>query len=157
VWCPDASEAAVRLDELAGQAGADVELSRDDGGSYAVRQQAWSDGNVEEYFDTVVDAIETCDGASWTADDGTTPSLGRLDSPEVGDESVSMLASSVLSTPQGERTFQMRVIVARFGSTLMVLQDGELLAADGQPLSTQADWALTVSTAATKLGRLDDG
>ncbi len=62
LWCPAGK--GDQLVALAGQEGADVELNLGTTDSpYMVRQQAWTNADVEQYFTSVKAAIAACSGS----------------------------------------------------------------------------------------------
>jgi hypothetical protein len=110
---------------LAGQEGADVELTvgtRDS--PYMVRQQAWSNADVERYFTSVKAAVAACSGVTWNDGEGNSYTLQpSTTAPRIGDESISwtvtiQLAGAAATTSFAEQT------AGRFGDVMMVLQGG---------------------------------
>jgi hypothetical protein len=122
--CPQAAEQAKKLDQLASDAGADVELEQAaEGGSFhLLRQQAWSDDQVQEYFTTLNEAITLCVGSAWEAD-GNEVKLEALEAPALGDESTSVAAVATLGEGDDATTWTSRLTVARFGTALMAVSD----------------------------------
>ena len=65
-WCPEASDAAAGLDDLAGDAGADVEMQMQIDGKEIprlMRLQVWRNDDVRTYFADVLTVLNICDGA----------------------------------------------------------------------------------------------
>jgi hypothetical protein len=148
--CPRAAEQAKKLDQLASDAGADVELEQaaQGGALYLVRQQAWSDDQVQEYFTTLDEAIALCVGSSWEVGDGKV-SLEVLEGPALGDESTSVAAVATLGESQGATTGTSRLTVARFGTTLMAVLVGIV----GGPVS-EPGWSTIVQAAGDQFAEL---
>ena len=153
-WCPDASDAAAGLDDLAGDAGADVEMQMQVDGSEVprmMRLQAWRNDSVREYFEGIVTVVNICDNAKWTEEPDVTQETWKIDGPEVGDESVSWGAQLV--PPEGkEMAASMgRTTVARIGDVIMVLQIGDFMATTNVGTLADTDWREIVQRAADKL------
>ena len=54
-----------------------------------VRQQAWTNADVEQYFTSVKAAVAACSGVTWKDSGGNSYTLQPLTAPEIGDESIS--------------------------------------------------------------------
>ena len=149
--CPQAAEQAKKLDELASDAGADVELEQapTGGALYLVRQLAWSDDQVQEYFTTLDEAIALCVGSSWEVGDGKV-SLEALEAPALGDESTSVAAVAARGESEGATTWTSRLTVARYGTTLMAVLVGIV-----GPVSEPA-WSTIVQAADDQFAKLMD-
>lgn len=153
-WCPDAKDEATKLDALAGDAGADVEMHMQIDGSEVprlMRLQAWRNDSVRKYFEEIVTIANICDGATWTEDPGVTQEIWKIDGPEVGDESVSW--GTRLAPPAGKEqaTSSGRTTVARLGEIIMVLQIGDFTTTSKVGELSDADWREIVQRAADKL------
>jgi nucleotide-binding universal stress UspA family protein len=142
--CPQAAEQAKKLDALASDAGADVEFEQAtaDGVAHLVRQQAWSDNQVQEYFTTLDEAIAICTGSSWDVD-GNEVSLEALEAPQLGDESTSVAAVATFGEGDDATTWTTRLTVARYGATLMAVSDIIV----GGPAPAEPEWSTIVQTA----------
>jgi hypothetical protein len=158
VWCPAAADLGDELVVLAGQSGADVEMQAESasGSPRMMRLQAWTNGDVDEYFDTAEEAALRCDGATITDPNGTIETMSIIDGREIGDESVSW-EQTVTPPPglQGDK-FQTvgRTTIARFGSIVMVLQLGDAAwTGDVVPLDEDEWWAI-VELAGRRLASL---
>ncbi|NBN90522.1 MAG: hypothetical protein EBU67_08870 [Actinobacteria bacterium] len=154
IWCPDASDEAAGLTELAGAAGADVEMQMQLDNAEAprlMRLQAWRNESVREYFTRVVAVVNICDDAKWTEDPGVTQEMWKIDGPEVGDESVSW--GSGLVPPKGkEMAASMgHTTVARIGDVIMVLQIGDYRTTPTSETLSDDEWREIVQRAADKL------
>lgn len=147
LWCPAGNGDA--LVALAGQAGADVELSAAGDGAYLIRQQAWSNGQVEQYVTAVAAAVDACSGASWTDGDGNTYTLEPLSSvPLIGDASISWTVTIQLAGTPPTSSFAQQT-VARFGDVAMVLQGGATPTAG--PDAAALNYTVLVRAAADKM------
>lgn len=158
IWCPAASTTANDLVNLAGDGGADVEMelkkSQAGTGSRLLREQAWSNENVKEYFTTASSAVDSCDGAEWTdQDSGVTNSIEKLSDAGVGDESVGF--SSTLTPPasaEGEKfSGTGRLIIVRVKNTILVLQAGDFGPTGSASEMTDSEWKSLVETAVDKI------
>lgn len=148
--CPQAAEQATKLDQLASDAGADVELEQaaEGGAPHLLRQQAWSDDQVQEYFTTLDEAITLCMGSSWEAD-GNEVSLEALEAPSIGDESTSVAAVATLGEGDDATTWTSRLTVARYGTALMAVSDSIV----GGPVPAPG-WSTIVQAAADQFAEL---
>lgn len=154
IWCPDAADEAAGLIDLAGDAGADVEMQMQSDGKEVprlMRLQAWRNDSTRQYFEQLVTVLNICDGAKWTEEPGVTTEMWKIDGPEVGDESVSW--GSQLVPPEGkEQASSMgRTTVARLGEVIMVLQIGDFTTTSSVGELSDADWREIVQRAADKL------
>lgn len=153
-WCPDSSDEAVSLVDLAGESGADVEMQMQVDGEEVprlMRLQAWRNDDVRQYFEQLLTVVNICDGANWTEEPGVTTETWKIDGPEVGDESVSW--GSRLVPPEGKDAAASmgRTTVARLGEVIMVLQIGDFTTTSSVGELTDADWREIVQRAADKL------
>ena len=122
LWCPAGKGG--QLATLAGQEGADVELGLGaTPPSYMVRQQAWTNADVEQYFTAVTDAVAACSGVTWKDSGDNSYTLQPSTAPEIGDESISWTVMIQLTGTSPITTLAQQT-VARFGAVMMVLQDG---------------------------------
>lgn len=156
LWCPDAAKQDASLQKLAGDAGADVELEQAQGRGWfqSLRQQAWSNSDVSEYFKTARAAIKACTGATWTSE-GAEYTIEPLAGPMVGDESVSTSVVIVNPSPGGDMVSRSRISIARFGTALMVLQQGDVQSVDAKSQPTETEWQVSLEKAAAKIAALD--
>jgi len=153
VWCPAAEDDGARLVKLAGSSGADVELEGAGGDPVRlIRQQAWSNGDARTFFRTVVAAVTACRDATWQGEDGSTATFTVLTAPTTGEEAVSFSVEATIHGTDGDTLWQARHVVARTGSTVMVLDGSEIRPATGAPAGTW--WSGVVDAAGTKLARL---
>jgi len=153
-WCPDASDEAAGLTDLAGDAGADVEMQMQFDGAEVprlMRLQAWRNDSTRRYFEEVLTVVNICDGAKWTQDPGVTTEMWKIDGPEVGDESVSWGAQLVPPEGKEQAASTGRTTVARIGEVIMVLQVGDFTASSSVGELSDADWREIVQRAADKL------
>lgn len=153
-WCPGAKEEVTKLDDLAGDAGADVEMQMQVDGAEVprmMRLQAWRSDSASDYFEELVTVVNICDDAKWTEEPGVTQETWKIDGPEVGDESVSW--GSQLVPPEGKEMAASsgRTTVARLGEVIMVLQIGDFTASSSAGELGDADWREIVQRAADKL------
>lgn len=154
IWCPDAATEAAGLINLAGDAGADVEMQMQSEGKEVprlMRLQAWRNGSTRQYFEQLLTVVNMCDGAKWTEEPGVTTEMWKIDGPEVGDEAVSW--GSQLEPPEGKEaaTSVGRTTVARLGEVIMVLQIGDFTTTSSVGELSDADWREIVQRAADKL------
>lgn len=159
IWCSAAQKTAEPLVQLAGDSGADVEMSRNQGdgkGATMMRLQAWSNTDAEEYYSTAALAAEKCDGVSTTDASGVTTRIELITNKTIGDESVSW--SERIDPPSGmsgEKFSSMsRTTIARYGSVIMVIQIGDAAPADSVLLMDESTWWDIVSTAGGKLAKI---
>ena len=159
VWCPAAQKTAAPLVALAGESGADVEMSRPQGdgkGATMMRLQAWSNKDAEEYYATAALAAEKCDGVVSTDDAGVTTRINLITSQSIGDESVSW--SERVDPPAGLQAEKFssigRTTIARFGSVIMVIQIGDAAPADSVTLMKETTWWGIVSKAGDKIAKI---
>lgn len=158
-WCPGAKEEVTKLDDLAGDAGADVEMQMQVDGAEVprmMRLQAWRSESASDYFAEIVTVLNICDDAKWAEDTGVAQGvliqeIWKIDGPEVGDESVSW--GSQVVPPKGKEmaTSSGRTTVARLGEVIMVLQIGDFTTSSGAGQLGDADWREIVQRAADKL------
>lgn len=122
LWCPAGQ--GDQLVALAGDGGADVELSLDDPDSpYMIRQQAWTNSDVEQYLMSVKAAVAACSGAIWKDGGGNSYALQPLTAPKIGDDSISWTVTIQLTGTTPMTSFSQQT-TARFGAAMMVLQGG---------------------------------
>lgn len=148
LWCPQADSTALRLVELAGDAGVDAEFEKvSKGSSRYVRLQAWSNTEVAEFMTSVGKALEECDGVAWDDGSGTTYRVTALGGPVVGDDVVNWEIDIVTSTPTGEVASLSRGSAFRIGEAVAVFQEGGM---DGAMSITEDDRADLIMRAAEK-------
>jgi hypothetical protein len=158
VWCPMAADLGDELVVLAGQSGADVEMQAESatGSPRMMRLQAWTNGDVEEYFDTAAEAVRLCDGTSGTDPTGTVETFSIIGGREVGDASVSW--EQIVTPPptlQGDKFETVaRTTIARFGSIVMVLQLGDAAWTDSVVPLDENEWWSIVELAGRRLASL---
>jgi hypothetical protein len=122
LWCPAGK--GDQLVALAGQEGADVELTLGTTDfPYMVRQQAWTNADVEQYFTSVQAAVAACTGITWKDSEGNSYTLQPLTAPTIGDESSSWTVT-IETTGTTPMTSFSQQTAARFGTVMMVLQGG---------------------------------
>lgn len=158
VFCVSARELAAPLTEMAGQSGADVEMSYDTAGSGAryLRQQAWTSGDVMEYVDAVAEVVGVCDGTTETDGVGVTTTTELIEDRVVGDESVSWSTRTIPPAGVQDQKFEAisRVTVARFGDAIMVMQVGDANVVGSAAPMDEDDWWAMVTLAADGLDDL---
>lgn len=159
IWCPAAGEVTKNLEELAGQSGADVEMSIEKSGqpTSLMRIQAWSNDDVNAYFGDSAEAVRICDGATMTDESGATRSTKLITARDIGDESISW-SEETLPPPatQGEKLASIgRTTIARFGDILMIAQVGTVNWTGAQSLMDEEEWWGVIETAGKKLHDLD--
>lgn len=154
-FCTAGATDAGRLTGLAGQAGADVEMQEKDS-SRRLRLQAWSNNDVDEFFDAAQAAAEACDNTEWTDVDGVTYSFDVIDGPDIGDDVIhwKVLASPPAGKPEKVFGAAGRTTVARYGKTLMLLEAGDFAPDAALQLMSQEEWAEIVNRAGSKIDSL---
>ena len=162
VAVPRRSEQVEALEALAAESGAIVEL-RPEGLArhdfHGVTGQLWGGADAAEYFATVRTALVKCAGTTWTVeedegDEGGPITLKALEAPSVGHESTAAVAEVLTPGPDGDYLWRSRIFVARFGTTLMILDELDVQIEGTAPHFTDADWADLVTTAATRVEHL---
>ena len=154
VWCPASKDEAATLIDLAGVAGADVEMQMQSGGKEMprlMRLQAWRNEDVRQYFERVQTVVNICDGAKWTEEPGVTQEMWKIDGPNVGDESVSWGTTTAPPSGLDKASSTGRTTVARLGEIIMVLQIGDYATGADLAALTDEEWRDIVQRAADKL------
>lgn len=152
LWCPNGK--GELMVTLAGQAGADVELQLDTTGkgiAYMVRQQAWTNADVEQYFSSVKSAVAACSGVTWKDSEGNSYTLQPLTAPKIGDESISWTVTIQLIGTSPTTSFSQQT-AARLGAVMTVLQGGATPTTD--PAATAPNYVLLVRVAGDKMAAL---
>ncbi len=145
LWCDEADGDA--LVTLAGDSGADVELKfGDETSPFMVRQQAWSNGDVDSYFTAIKDAVDACDGTTWTDEEGNSYTMGPTQVPTIGDESVSWQITIELVEADQPASIALQT-VAKFDNVIMVLQGG----ASTSPDASAPNYTLIARAAGDKM------
>lgn len=154
-FCAAGASDAAALPDLAGQAGADVEMQRKES-SRMLRMQAWSNAEVGEFFDTVEAAAKACDNTEWTDADGVTYSFDVIDGPGIGKEVVhwKVIASPPAGKPEKEFGAAGRTTVARYGDTIMMLEIGDFAPDPAGQMLDEDEWGRIVSAAGDKIDEL---
>ena len=154
LWCAEAE--GDELATLAGDSGADVELRiGTDETPFIIRQQAWANDDVSEYFSRLSDAVETCAGATWTDGEGNSYSLESIpDFVDIGSESVTWKVTITISdSSTGDSTIAFtQQTAARFGGVMMLVQSGAMMTAG--PEASGPNSALIVRAAGDKMSAL---
>lgn len=157
-WCPQAADAAQGLIELAGQAGADVEMQNKDveGGARLMRLQAWSNADAQRYVDQVIAVVDICNGVETTDENQVTTSTSLIEGRQIGDQSVSWMSRTVPPPNTQKDKFESvgRTTVARFGDVVMVLQIGDANWTGSTEAMPETDWWAVVETAGNKLKKI---
>jgi hypothetical protein len=151
LWCPDAD--ADGLVMLAGQEGADVELSLGTPEAlFLVRQQAWTNADVDRYFAAATAAVAACVGVTWDdGDDNTYTLQPSTTMPTIGDESISWTVTVELEDTNRTASFADQTI-ARFGDVVMVIQGGGSMTTS--PAATAPNLVPIVRAAGDKMAAL---
>lgn len=159
VWCPAAAMATGNLVELAGGAGADVEMqfTGTSSGSRLMRLQGWANDNAAEYYADAKEAVHICDGTTTTDESGAVTATDIIKSRDIGDESISRAETT--TPPEGTQKDKMewisRTTIARFGAIIMVMQIGDAAPTGAGELMNEDDWWSIVELAGKKLHDLD--
>lgn len=151
-FCTAGSSDAADLTPLAGQAGADVEMRVKDT-TRMLRLQAWSNDDVDDFFDTARAAVEACDNVEWTDKDGVTYSFDKIDGPSIADEVVhwKVISSPPAGKPEKEFGSAGRTSIARYGKTIMMLQIGDFAPDAASEMLGESEWAEIVNRAGAKI------
>lgn len=154
-FCAAGASDAAALTDLAGKAGADVEMQRKEF-SRMLRMQAWSNAEVGEFFDTVESAAKACDNTEWTDADGVTHSFDVIDGPGLGKEVVhwKVISSPPAGKPEKEFGAAGRTTVARYGDTIMMLEIGDFAPDPAGQMLDEDEWGRIVSAAGDKIDEL---
>ncbi len=160
IWCPESAEVTTNLVELAGEAGADVEMESrpDTDGPRLMRLQAWANDDVRDYFREASEAARICDGVTNTDETGATSITALITGRDIGDESISW-SDTIVPPPGTEKDKQQvvgRTTIARFGDIIMVLQLGDVGPVGSTELMSEDDWWSVVEIAGKKLENLDE-
>ena len=159
VWCSAVAELTANLPELAGQAGADVEMSLQQSGqpTSLMRIQAGSNDDVDTYFGNAAEAARICDGTSSIDEIGVTMTTRLISNRDIGDESISWSDETVPppSTQKDKMASIGRTTIARFGDILMIAQVGTVNWTGAQALMDEEQWWDIVEIAGKKLHDLD--
>ena len=143
----------------ASRTGADVEMQADDtnDGARMMRLQAWSNNDVNSYFESAAEAARICDGQSSTDADGVGRSWDLIQGRDIGDESVSWTERTVPPEDTRGDKFESigRTTIARFGDIVMVMQMGDANWTGTTEQMDEADWWAIVELAGKKLAILD--
>jgi len=143
----------------ASRTGADVEMQADDtnDGARMMRLQAWSNDDVNTYFESAAEAARICDGQSVTDADGVGRSWDLIQGRDIGDESVSWTERTVPPEDTRGDKFESigRTTIARFGDIVMVMQMGDANWTGTTEQMDEADWWAIVELAGKKLAILD--
>ena len=160
VWCPAATMVTGNLVELAGGAGADVEMqfTGSSSGSRLMRLQGWANDNAVEYYADAKEAARICDGATSTDESGAVTSTTIIENRDIGDESISWAETTTPpeGTQQDKLEWVSRTTIARFGAIIMVLQLGDAAPTGTGALMNEDDWWSVVEMAGKKLHDLDE-
>jgi hypothetical protein len=166
MWCPTAADVPDDLLALVPDGVAFVELKAGDPGAppnsesgrsfHGVSEQLWSSSDAEAFVETAAAGFETCTGETWEVDDGTTASVTALPGDDVGDDSTTALVTYVTPAPDGDYAWRGRQLVARFGATVMTLQELDVQLVENEPTFTDTEWQRIVDTAANQVAALSD-
>jgi hypothetical protein len=154
MWCPQAGGVADELDGLDVGGGAFVELKSDESAArthHGVTEQLWSGPDAEAFVDTAIAGFESCVGQAWDVDQDATAEVVALAGDPVGDDSTMVLVTYVTPAPDGDYEWRGRTMVARFGSTAMVLQELDVQRVGSEPRMTDTEWQQLVELAASRM------
>lgn len=145
MWCPEAQTVAEPLVGLAGNGGADVEMEnkKHAGGTEMFRLQAWSNADVEEYFSTLVDAVDACDGATWS-NAGADFMMEKSTTEQIGDESVRWKTDIDVMRGKDKMSSVGYTQAVRFGNEIVIMQMGTFVSPSGALVTDEAKWATIV-------------
>ncbi len=166
MWCPAAADVPDELLALVPDGVAFVQLesgdtptssSSESGRSFhGVSEQLWSGDDAEAFVETAAAGFETCMGETWEVDDEATASVTALAGDDVGDDSTMALITYITPGPDGDYAWRGRQLVARFGATVMLLQELDVQLVDSEPVFTDTEWQGIVDTAADRVEALDE-
>lgn len=154
MWCPQAGSVADDLVELDAGGGAFVELQSDESAGrtfHGVTEQLWSGADVSAFVDTALSGFEACVGQTWDVDQDAIATVVAIAGDPVGDDSTMVLVTYVTPGPDGDYEWRGRTMVARFGTTAMVLQELDVQRSGSEPRLTDAEWQQMVDVAASKV------
>jgi len=95
-------------------------------------------------------------GETWEVDDEATASVTALSGDDVGDDSTMALVTYITPGPDGDYAWRGRQLVARFGATVMVLQELDVQLVESEPVFTDTEWQRIVETAADRVEALGE-
>jgi hypothetical protein len=116
-----------------------------------VRQQAWTNADVEQYFTSVKAAVAACSRVTWKDSEGNSYTLQPLTAPKIGDESISWTVTIQLTGTTPMTSFSQQT-AARFGTVIMVLQGGATPTTGAS--ATAPNYLTIVRVAADKMAAL---
>jgi len=160
MWCPQAGPVADDLGGLDAGGGAYVELQSGVSAArthHGVSEQLWSSADASAFVAAATSGFEACVGQTWDVDQDATASVDALVGDWVGDESTTALVTYVTPGPDGDYEWRGRTLVARFGSTVMVLQELDVQRAGSEPRMTDDQWHEMVRVAASKVDATVNG
>jgi hypothetical protein len=163
MWCPAAADVPDQLLTFVAGGGAFVNLQSGEStggaagrGFHGVSEQLWSSSDAEAFVDEVAGGFQTCIGETWVLDEEATASVEALAGDDVGDDSTMAVVTYVTPAPDGDYAWRGRTLVARFGATVMMLQELDVQRVDLEPHFTDADWQHIVDTAVGGIDTLTD-
>ncbi len=166
MWCPAAADVPDELLALVPDGVAFVQLKSGDTAAsqnsesgrsfHGVSEQLWSGSDADAFVETAAAGFETCMGETWEVDDGTTASVTALTGDDVGDDSTMALITYITPGPDGDYAWRGRQLVARFGATVMVLQELDVQLVESEPVFTDTEWQRIVETAADRVEALGE-
>lgn len=158
MWCPAAGDVADELVALVDEGGALVEVRAPEAAGrnfHGVTEQLWSGSDSEALLERATTAFEACIGATWEVDEDATATVASLAVADVGDESTAVLVTYLTPSPDGDYAWRGRTLVARFGATVLVLNELDVQTVESEPRFSDADWRRLVDTAAERIEALD--
>ena len=118
-----------------------------------MRLQAWSSPNATAYLAAVTEAVNLCAGVESTDEIGITTATEIVETPTLGDESISWTTRQIPPAETQDEKFEAlgRTTVARFGDVVMVLQIGDFNTTGTTELMDDDEWWAIVEAAGAKL------
>jgi hypothetical protein len=154
--CPQAAAQEVILASVENDPGARVvfvSARATDTTPLGVIEQLWSGANAKSVFASMKTALATCAGTSWTAKDGETLTVTPLAGPSTGTESLSYVETA--AEPGGSGVvWKDPAIFARFGYTIVLLQQFDVQAAGAPPRISDTEWNTILKQAALNVSAM---
>lgn len=157
IWCPAAADSMAGLGALAGSSGAIVGLrgvGLAQGTSHQITEQVFTGSKAKEFVALVTSGFETCGGTPWTNANGHVVRIDPLVGTVAGDESAAATSTIVTQEAGSDFAYRTRMLVARFGDKVMVLQEVDVQTAGSVPLMMGDEWNSLVAAATSKIDAL---
>lgn len=157
IWCPAAADSMAGLGALAGSTGAIAGLrvvGLAQGTSHQITEQVFTGPKVAQFVALVSSGIEKCGGTPWTNPNGHVVRVDPLVGTTAGDESAAATSTIVTQEAGSDFAYRTRILVARYGDEVMILQEIDVQEAGSIPLMTGDEWSSIVEKATLKVAAL---